>query len=39
MKIVKWMGAALVALALVGCGNNPTPERTFDGFDPPYNYY
>lgn len=29
----------MVTLVVAGCGNNPTPEYTPDGFDPPYNYY
>jgi hypothetical protein len=43
LRFFKWIGNVLLTLTMAvlvaGCGNNPTPQYTPDGFDPPYNYY
>jgi hypothetical protein len=39
VKRFKWWYALVFSAFMVGCGNNPAPQYTPDGFNPPYNYY
>jgi hypothetical protein len=39
VKHLKWMIICILALSAAGCGNQPKPDYTPDGFDPPYDYY